>query len=323
VALETTLTSLATLTHASLVQPVLIKALSEKSGRYRNCRQFDLRGQSTSAAKIPTQTAWWGSPADHGASVDTELNTSEASPLGNTQQSSSSVTITATEFGVQFQLSDAVQEDSVSGIDVYQTITGSMLGAMLLAWESDYMALASSLSQSVGTTNTALSIANMVAAQTRMRTDGVDCDAMEYILDNVAANAIETAFIASNAAAAVYAHAVDRILAWNPTAGNGMGANRMISTFRGIPVWTTGMTTTANAAVDANSMLVCPSTAYNDEQGATTHGMAIKRLPRLRSDASSAIAIGSRTTIMVLDSKVGFGEIQDRAGTYILAKATA
>ena len=46
-------------------------------------------------------------------------------------------------------------------------------------------------------------------------------------------------------------------------------------------------------------------------------------LPRLRSDASSAIAIGSRTTIMVLDSKVGFGEIQDRAGTYILAKATA
>jgi hypothetical protein len=277
VALETTLTSLATLTHASLVQPVLIKALSEKSGRYRNCRQFDLRGQSTSAAKIPTQTAWWGSPADHGASVDTELNTSEASPLGNTQQSSSSVTVTATEFGVQFQLSDAVQEDSVSGIDVYQTITGSMLGAMLLAWESDYMALASSLSQSVGTTNTALSIANMVAAQTRMRTDGVDCDAMEYILDNVAANAIETAFIASNAA----------------------------------------------AAVDANSMLVCPSTAYNDEQGATTHGMAIKRLPRLRSDASSAIAIGSRTTIMVLDSKVGFGEIQDRAGTYILAKATA
>ncbi len=57
-AFETTTTSLASLTHASLVQPVLIKALTEKSGLYRYCRQFNLIGQATSAAKIPTQTAW-------------------------------------------------------------------------------------------------------------------------------------------------------------------------------------------------------------------------------------------------------------------------
>lgn len=319
---ETTLVTLASLTHASLVQPVLIKALSEQSGLYRNCRQFNLQGQATSSAKIPTQTAWWGSPADHGAAVDLELNASEAVPFGNTAQSSGSVTITATEFGVQFQLSDAVTEDSVSGIDIMSTITDSMLGAMLLAWESDYLSLAPSLSQSVGATNTTLTIPSMIAAQTRMRTDGVTADAMTYILDNVAGNAVESALATTNAAAAVYALAADRILAWNPTADNGMGTNRMISTFRGYPVMTTGMTTTANAGVDANSMLVCPSTAFNDAQGATTHGLALKRMPRLRVDSSSAIAIGSRTTIMVLDSKIGFGEIQDRAGTYILAKAS-
>lgn len=321
-ALETTTTTLASLTHASLVQPVLIKALSEKSGHYRHARQFNLIGQSTSAAKIPTQTAWWGSPADHGASVDTELNASEGTPLGNSQQSTSSVTLTATEFGVQFTVTDNVQEDSVSGLDIMSAITESMLSAMLLAWESDYLTLASSLSQSVGSTNTALTVASMVGAQTRMRTDGVDADALAYILDNIAGNAVETALTATNAAAAVYSFAADRILAWNPAMGNGMGSNRTIASFRGYPVMTTGMTTTANSGTDANSMLVCPSTAYNDNSGATTHGMAIKRLPRLRSDASSAIAIGNRSTIMVLDSKVGFGELQDRAGTYILAKAT-
>ena len=64
---ESTTTSLAALTHPSLVQPVLIKALSEKSGLYRYARQFDLRMQATAAAKIPIQTAWWGTPADHGA----------------------------------------------------------------------------------------------------------------------------------------------------------------------------------------------------------------------------------------------------------------
>ena len=137
------------------------------------------------------------------------------------------------------------------------------------------------------------------------------------IADNV--NHIENA---TNAAAAVYSFAADRILAWNPANDNGMGGNRQIATFRGYPVTTTGLTITANSAVDANSMCVCPSTAYNDASGATTHAMAIKRLPRLRSDASSATAIGSRSTIMVLDSMVGFGEIQDGAGTYILAKAT-
>ncbi|MBK7077154.1 MAG: hypothetical protein IPH44_33170 [Myxococcales bacterium] len=319
---ESTTTSLASLTHASLVQPVLIKALSEKSGLYRYARQFDLRSQATAAAKIPTQTAWWGTPADHGAAIDTELNATEGQALGNTQQSASSVTVTATEFGVQMAVTDQVAEQSLSGIDVMGAISGSMLSAMLLAWESDYLTLASSLSNSVGTTNTTATIAIMVSAQTGLRTRGVDADAIAYILDNVAGNAIETAFTATNAAAAVYSFAADRILAWNPANDNGMGGNRQIATFRGYPVTTTGLTITANSAVDANSMCVCPSTAYNDASGATTHAMAIKRLPRLRSDASSATAIGSRSTIMVLDSMVGFGEIQDGAGTYILAKAT-
>lgn len=321
--LETTTTSLAALTHASLVQPVLISALTEKSGLYRYARQFDLRGQSTFAAKIPIQTSWWGTPADHGAAVDSELNATEGQALGNTQQSASSVTITATEFGVQFSVTDHVAEGSVSGIDIMGAITGSMLTAMLLAWESDYLAQAPNLSNSVGASNTAATIAIMVAAQTGCRTRGVDADAGAYILDNIAGNAVETAFTATSTSAAVYALSADRILAWNPAMDNGMGSNRQIASFRGYPVTTTGMTTTANAGVDANSMFVCPSTAYNDASGATTHGMAVKRLPRLRSDASSATAIGARSTIMVMDSMVGFGEIQDGAGTYILAKATA
>ena len=162
----------------------------------------------------------------------------------------------------------------------------------------------------------------MVSAQTRMRTAGVNADAMAYVMDNFVANSVEGLMMATGSSMAVYALSADRILAWNPANDNGMGGNRQIATFRGYPVTTTGLTITANSAVDANSMCVCPSTAYNDASGATTHAMAIKRLPRLRSDASSATAIGSRSTIMVLDSMVGFGEIQDGAGTYILAKAT-
>lgn len=115
---ETTTTTADDLTHASLVQPVLIKALSARARLYRFARQFNLIGQATNAAKIPVQTSWWGSAADRGAGVDTEFNATEGSALGNTAVSTSSVTCTAAEYGVQITVTDNVNEDSVSGIDL-------------------------------------------------------------------------------------------------------------------------------------------------------------------------------------------------------------
>lgn len=318
---ETTSATVDDLIHTSLIAPFIVKALSEQALTYRYARQIDMRGLAAPAQKIPTETAWWGSPNDRGALVDTELNASEGVSVGNTQVSTGSVTLTPSEFAVQITVTDTAQEDSVSAIDLMSRIQTQMLHAMTLAWESDYVSQASSLSNSVGTTNTAITTAVMVAAQTGLRTRGVNADALAYVMDNFVGNSVEGLFIATNAAAAVYALSADRILAWQPEANNGM-TNRMIAGFRGYPVMATGLCTTANGGTDANSMIVAPSTAYNDNQGATTHCMGIKRLPRFRADNMSATAIGSRTTVMVMDSRIGFAELQDGAGTYILAKAS-
>ncbi len=173
----------------------------------------------------------------------------------------------------------------------------------------------------VGTTNTAITVAVMTSALVSLRNNGVMCDASAYVMDNFITSSVEGLFTATNAAQAIYAMAADRILAWNPTADHGM-TNREVAGFRGNPVVTTGMCPTINSAVDVASMLICPSTLFNDSQGATTHCMGIKRLPRLRSDNTSVTAIGSGNTILVADSRVGFSELQDKGGVQILAKAT-
>lgn len=319
-ALETTTATADDLTHASLIQPVMIRALQARARLYRFCRQFNLIGQSTAAAKIPVQTSWWGSAADRGAGVDTEFNTSEGAALGNTQVSTGSVTCTAAEYGIQITVTDNVGEDSVSAIDLVGTLPGQMMDVMTLAWEDDYLALLASLSNTVGTSGVDLTVAQLIAACTGQRVRETEADRTEIIFDHEQASNFEGLMVATSTSMAVYAMAADRVISWQPTADHGL-TNRVIAGFRGSPVNVSGLTDTANSGADVVGAVVCPSTAFNDSSGATTHAMVIKRLPRFRMDNTSAIAIGGRGTVMVMDSRVGFAELQDGSGTAIITDA--
>ena len=75
---EITTTAYDDLTHASLVEPTMVGALAEQPGLWALCREFSAIGKSTSAVKIPKEVSFWGTPADDGAGVDTELNGTEA-----------------------------------------------------------------------------------------------------------------------------------------------------------------------------------------------------------------------------------------------------
>lgn len=318
-ALETTTSTMTGVVNSSLVESTIVLALSEQPGfAVRNCREFNLVGKPTLAAKIPTQTSYWGSPADHGAGVATAFDGTQGNALGNTQVSASSVTATPVEYGVAHQIIDNVNEDSaISGLELMNLFTNTMLFVLQLALDDDYMALFASISNSVGTTNTTLTIANMVAAQQGIRTRGTVADSVAYVLDNKAAQDVETALQATNAAAAVFALSADRLLNYAPTANNGMDSSRKIMTFRGIPVYATGLTDTANAAVDVVSCLVCPTSANNDATGATTHGIAWKRMPRFETQRQAK----SRGLDVVMTMRAGTAELQDGSGTMILSKA--
>jgi hypothetical protein len=313
---ETTTTTLDDLTHTSLIQPYLIAALSEQAGLFRYAKEFDLTGQSTKTASIPSETSWWGSANDRGAGVDTEFNATEATDLSNTAVSTGAVTISAAEYGVAIEVTDNVGEDSIDGLDMLQVIRSRMLHVLQLAMEDDFLALLASLSQTVGTSGSDLSIAQLLAAQTGIRTRGANAETVVYILDNQQAFDVESAFIATNAAAAVFALAADRILNYQPSADHGLSM-RMISTFRGFPVWTSGLTDTANANADVVGACFVPSTSYNDAQGHTTFGSVWKRLPRFETQRFAK----ARATDLVMTTRWGCGEMLDGSGTAIITDA--
>lgn len=311
---EITTTTLDDLTNATLVEPVIIHALSEQPGLYRFCREFNLIGKPALAAKIPTETSWWGSADDDGVGIDTEFNATEATALSNTAVSTGSVTCTPAEYGVAHAITDNVAEDSVP----IEFVTGQsmrMLHVLSLAMDDDFLALFAGLSNSVGTTTVDITVAQLIAAQQGLRTRGAVADALVYILDNQQVLDIETALIAGTGVQ--FALAADRVLGYDRAPDNGMSTSRNVMTFRGVPVYASGLTDTANAGADVVGACFCPSTAANDASGSTTFGMAWKRLPRFETQRQAKL----RATDMVMTCRAGFVELQDGSGTKIVTDA--
>lgn len=315
---ETTTTTLDDLTHASLIEPYLIAALSEQPGLYRFCKEFDLRGKSTKALDIPIETSWWGSANDDGAGVDTEFNATEGTVLSNTAVSiNTKVTITAAEYGVAIEVTDNVDEDSVDGLDLMLRLEQRMLHVLSLAMEDDFLALFPSLSNSVGSTGVDLAVAQLLDAITGIRIRGAVADSLVGVLDNAQATDLQTALIATNAAAAVFALSADRIINYNPSADRGLSAQRQVATFAGVPMFTSGLTDTANSGADVVGAVFTPSTAFNDQTGHVTYGMAWKRLPRFEMERNAKL----RTTDLVMTCRWGVAEMNDGSATKIVTDA--
>lgn len=315
---EITTTSHNDIINPTLAVPYIVRALSEKPGLWRFCKEWDLTGDFASGAMVvPREVSFWGSPDDNGAGVDTEYDATEASDLSNTAVTTAGVTCTPGEYGVALEVTKNTEEDKLSAIDLYGLLEERMLHVISLAMTFDFLALFASLSNTVGVSGSDFTVAQAIAAQRNLRTRGADADAVVYVGENQQANDVEDALVAQNAAVAVFAQSADRLIAYSPTADNGMGASRQVFTFRNAPFFTSGLCSTANSAADVVGACFCPSTAYNDASGATTFGMAWKRLPMLETDK---IVLG-RSTQLVMSARAGFVELQDGSGTGIITDA--
>jgi hypothetical protein len=227
------------------------------------------------------------------------------------------VTLTCAEYGVAIQVTDNVGEDSADGLDLMMRFEQRMLHVLSLAMEDDFLALLASLSNTVGTSGVNPTMAQLLASLQGLRTRGVNADGSVIILDNQQASDVEELFVATSTSMAVYALASDRVLNWQPTADNGLAPSRMMSTFRGNPVHTTGLTDTANGAADVVGAAITPSSAYNDASGHTTFGMGWKRMPTFEAQRQAK----SRATDLVMTCRAGFVELLDGSGTAIITDA--
>lgn len=316
---ETTTTTTAGAINTSIVQPTVILALSERPGlAVRVCREFNVTGQGTGTAKIPTQTSYWGSPGDRGAGVATAFDGVQATEPGNTAFTLGSLTISTPEYVVAHALSQSTQEDiALDGATLLNLMSTTMLSVLQIAVDDDFLALAPGLSQGVGTTNTAFTLANALDATHGIIKRGANCESMEYVLDSMQVANVRTAVLATASSMAVYQASADRMIGFDATRGAARGQGRVM-TLDGCLVTMTGLADTANAGVDAVGMAIVPTSAYNDTNGATTFGIAWKRLPQLEQERRAK----GRYTDIVMSMRAGLAELQDGAGTSITTKAT-
>lgn len=316
---ETTTTTTTGAINASLVQPTVILALSERPGlAVRVCREFNITGQGTGTAKIPTQTSYWGSAADRGAGVATAFDGTQAVEQANTAFTLGSLTINTPEYVVAHAVSQSTTEDiALDGAALINLMSTTMINVLQIALDDDFLALASGLSQSVGTTNTAFTLANALDATHGIIRRGANCESMEYVLDPMQVANVRTAVLATNAAAAVYHASADRMIGFDAVRGAARGQGRVM-TLDGCLVTMSGLADTANAGVDAVGMAIVPTSAYNDTNGATTFGVAWKRLPMFEQERRAK----GRYTDVVMSMRAGLAELQDGAGTNITSKAT-
>lgn len=310
---ELTTTAYNDIVNATIVEPVFIAALCEQAGLWSLCREFNLIGRGTSALGIPKGVSFVGTPDDSGASVDTEFDATEGADISNTASTTSTVSLSTGEYAIAMEVTDTLKEDTVSGLDLFGILSGGLMNAIGMAMEVDFLALLASLSNVTGVSGVNLSIANMIAAQSKPRRRGARGDAQVYILDSQQGEDLDNELVSANAASAVFALAADRALGYMPTNDNGMMTMETMR-FRNRPVFVTGLTPTANTGADVVGASIYPSTPANDRASVTTFGMAWARLPRLETQR---ISLG-RSDQLVASLRAGFVELQDGSGEALI-----
>jgi hypothetical protein len=311
---ESTTTTLNDVYYSAIISPMMMDYAHDWVVATQFFREYSLVGQASNAVDVWSLASDLGTVGAHGAGYDTEFNGTEASDLANTALDTNKVTLTAAEYGVMRTITDNVLEDSIGGIDWARLVLSDAVRILMLALESDATALVDDFSNTTGTSGSDLTIAQLLAAQVAIRVRGVRApDGVVYVLADEQVNNVEAALIATSTSVTTYATAADRILG-GPGAGpnNGM-SNGHVMSFRGYPVWSSGVNPTTGA--DDTGACFVHSTPSNDPMAAL--GIVWKRMFRLETDRD----ISLRSTEYVATMRVGVGELFDAAGQSIITDA--
>ena len=203
-ALETTTTSVNDLVNSAVISQTMLAHAMEFIIAHDKFRQMSLVGQAGNVAQVAKLDANY-TVDDNGATLDSEFDTSEATPLSTTQLTTSNVQFTVSEYGVSYTITDNVYEDSILGTTFLSKGVAEASHTLALAVEQAALSLQSSLSNSYGTTNTDLTLAVAMSAADGIRTRGTLADGLVYTFDNKAWTDLKTAATAASTSVLTYA----------------------------------------------------------------------------------------------------------------------
>lgn len=303
---ETTTTTLTEIVNSEWIRPVFQDYAHEFVNATRFCLHQDLRGRGTSTWAQPRMVSDMGTVGDAGGGVDTEYDATEGTVLTNTQLDLAESTISTSEFGIMRTLTDSAQEDVVDGFALVQAIVMDAARILMTALEDDVVALFGSATNVSGATGVNISVANMSDAITAVRQRGVRAPGgMVGVLDQVQISDLEDAFEATSTSWAVYPQANDRVLRIGAAADNGLSTGEVFS-FKGVPIYESGLTDTANTAADVVGAVFVRGDVSSNEPFAAL-GLATSRDFRSEIDRNAAL----RADEIVCTMRKGTGILQD------------
>ena len=313
---EVTSTSITEAINSEWITPAFMDAAKPHLVALQHCRQFDLRGRSSAKVAVPNVESSVGTPSSGGTSVDTEFDATEGTDLSNTALTLAEVTITAAEYGVMRTITDTSIEDAIDGFDLIMTVVADNAEILMTALEDDVCALFASLSNSVGTSGSDMTLANLDQAIIGPRTRGVRFPAgLVGVLDDEQANNFEVAVTAANSSTAVYDRAASEFMGIQRAGDN--GSSGLFARYKNVDLYSTGLTDTANTAADVVGAVFVPSRPGQERQAA--FGWAVAREPRIETERNASL----RATEVVTTMRSGVGELLDAAGTAIITDAPA
>lgn len=226
---ETTVTTLTELVNTEVIQPLIMDYAIDAMVAVPLCRQVDLSGKASKVASFPI----WDK--DVGADI------TEATPMTNTALETLDTQVTAAQVGILREMTKLAARVNILGEGGMEAAIARDGGLLLSEMaEDDVVGLFGSITASVGTSGSDLTIANVVEALNKRRTNkarGVPV----MVLDDQQMLDLTTAIAA--ASGQVFSGGANQSVL-------NAESNGIAGSFLGMQVRYTNLTDTANTAAD-------------------------------------------------------------------------
>ena len=311
---EVTTTAVTEAVNSEYINPLLKKYAHDHHVCVRFLQPYDMRGKASSTVAIPRIESQLGSPGDYGAGVDTEYDATEGTDLSNTAFTLAETTLSTTEYGVMREVTDTTLEDTAAS-DFAMQVAQDNARILAHALEHEAVSQFASFTNSSGATTVDLTLANLDDALADLFGRGIMApDGLVAILGHAQKGDFEAAVTATGSNQAIYQGTTDRFLAIERDANNGF-TNGRIGLWKGINLFSTGLTVTANAGADEVGALFVPYTNANADHAALALG--VSRPMQMATERNES----KRTTEIVTTQRVGTGIQFDNGGQALITDA--
>lgn len=308
-------TSIASFIYAKWLSPVF----QVNARHYNNPEQFCAGWNppiGTSTVSVPKYNTNEGTPTDHGVSVDTELDATEASALTPIELTGDAAEFTIREYGMSRELSYTATEDTIDG-SVFGYVQQDLSRTLMTALNDDVTANFAAFTNASGTPGSAMELADLDDALFDLAERGV-MGTLVGILSHQQVRDWHAGIEGAGTSQAIYAGAADRLKAASADAQQGRNQDGYAFSYKGVNFHRSGLTDTANAAADdVGAIFVDGADEANRPMAAI--GKGARRPFTLEFDRD----VLKRTVILVGTMRQGAGITQNFAGQKIVTKTAA